>query len=67
MVSRTEAEGAAALASARGEAEDLARRVALHEGNLAEACQAQEAAKENSCGLFDAVAGGVSEGVPGTG
>jgi hypothetical protein len=35
-VSRVEVESAAALAFARGEAEDLARRVALLEGELAE-------------------------------
>jgi hypothetical protein len=54
-VSRIEVEGAAVLASAHGEAEDLAQRVALLEGELAEARQAREAAEENSRGLSDTV------------
>jgi hypothetical protein len=39
-VSRVEAESAAALASARGEEEDLAQRIALLVGELVEAHQA---------------------------
>jgi hypothetical protein len=45
---RTEVEGTMVLASARGEAEDLIRRVALVEVELAEAHQAREAVEENS-------------------
>jgi hypothetical protein len=39
-VSRVEAESATALAFAHGEAEGFTRRIALLEGELAEACQA---------------------------
>jgi hypothetical protein len=49
-----EAEGASALASACGEAEDLARRVAFLEGKLAEVHQAREVVEENSWGLSNA-------------
>jgi hypothetical protein len=45
---RMEVEGTMVLASARGEAEDLVRRVALVEVERAEAHQAREAAEENS-------------------
>jgi chromosome segregation ATPase len=55
-VSRVEAEGAVALASARQEAKGLAQRIALLEGELAEAQWARETAKENFWGLSDAVA-----------
>jgi BMFP domain-containing protein YqiC len=39
-VSRVEVESAVVLASARGEVEDFAQRIALLESELAEACQA---------------------------
>jgi hypothetical protein len=58
-VLRVEAKSASALASGRGEAEDLAWRMALIEGDLAEVCQARDMAEENSQGLSDAAAGGV--------
>jgi hypothetical protein len=51
-----EVESAVVLASAHEEAEDLARRIALLEGELAEVRQARDMAKENSRGSFDMVA-----------
>jgi hypothetical protein len=54
-VSRVEVQSAAALASAREDAEDLARKIALLEGELVEARQAREVVEENSRGLSDAV------------
>jgi hypothetical protein len=51
-----EVESAAVLASAHGEVEDFALRIALLEGDQAEACQARDTTKENSQGLSDAVA-----------
>jgi hypothetical protein len=56
-VSRVEAENAAVLASTHEDAEGLAQKIALLEGELAEAHQAREVAKENSRGLSDVVAG----------
>jgi hypothetical protein len=47
-VSRMEAESIATLASAHGEAEGLAQRIALLEGELKEARQAQDMAEANS-------------------
>jgi hypothetical protein len=55
-VPRVEAESAVALASAHGEAEDLARRIALLEGEPAEAHQARDTSEENYQGLSNAVA-----------
>jgi hypothetical protein len=55
-VSRVEVESAAVLASAHGEVEDFALRIALLEGDQAEARQARDTTKENSQGLSDAVA-----------
>jgi ABC-type multidrug transport system ATPase subunit len=55
-VSRVEAEGATALASAHGEAEDLARRIALLKGELAKARQTRDTIEENYRGLSDAAA-----------
>jgi hypothetical protein len=54
-VSRVEVQSAAALASAREDAEDLARKIALLEGELVEARQAREVVEENSRGLSDVV------------
>jgi hypothetical protein len=39
------------LASAREDAEGLVRKIALLEGELAEACRDREVAEENSCVL----------------
>jgi hypothetical protein len=47
-VSRVEAESAATLASTHGEVEDLAWRIAFLEGELAEACQAQDMTEQRS-------------------
>jgi hypothetical protein len=55
-VSRMEVESTVALASACGEAKDLTRRIALLEGELAEARQARDTTKENSQGLSDVAA-----------
>jgi hypothetical protein len=44
-VSRVEVESATVLASTHGEAEDLAQRIFLLEGELAEVCQAQDTAR----------------------
>jgi hypothetical protein len=55
-VSRVEAENAAALASAREDAEGLVRKIALLEGELVEARRAREVAEEKSRGLSNAVA-----------
>jgi hypothetical protein len=55
-VLRVEAESTTALASAHGEVEDLAQRVALLEGELAEARQSQDTTKEKSQGLTNVVA-----------
>jgi hypothetical protein len=55
-VSTVEEESTAALASAHGEAEDLAQRVALLEGELAVVCQSRDMTKEKSRGWTDAVA-----------
>jgi F0F1-type ATP synthase membrane subunit b/b' len=63
-VSRMEEENAAALASTREDIEGHVRKVALLEGELAEAHQAREVAEENFCGLFDEATGGVHEGTP---
>jgi hypothetical protein len=54
-VSRVEVQSAAALASAREDAEDLARKIALLEGELVEARQAREVVEENSRGLSNVV------------
>jgi hypothetical protein len=54
-VSRVEVQSAAALASAREDAKDLARKIALLEGELVEARQAREVVEENSRGLSDAM------------
>jgi hypothetical protein len=51
-----EVESTVALASACGEAKDHTRRIALLKGELAEARQARDTAKENSQGLSDAAA-----------
>jgi BMFP domain-containing protein YqiC len=48
-VSRVEVESTAMLASACGEADDLTWRIALLEGELAEAREARDTAEENSC------------------
>jgi hypothetical protein len=53
-VSKVEAESTATLASTCEEAEGLVQRIALLEGELAEARQAREMAKENSQGSSDA-------------
>jgi hypothetical protein len=55
-VSRIEVESAAMLATTHGEAEGLAQRIALLEGELVEARQAQDIAEANSRGLSDVVA-----------
>jgi hypothetical protein len=55
-VSRVEAENATVLASACEDAEGLAQKVALLEGELAEARQDWEVAEENSRFLWDAAA-----------
>jgi hypothetical protein len=52
-VSRVEAGNATALACAHEDAHGLAQKVAHLEGELAEACQTQVVAEENSRGLFD--------------
>jgi hypothetical protein len=62
-VLRVRAKNTAALASTREYAEGLAQKVALLKGELAEVRRAREVAKENFCGLSDAAAGGVREGV----
>jgi hypothetical protein len=46
-----EAENIAVLVSVRKDVEALVRRVALLKGELAEACQAREVAKEKVCDL----------------
>jgi hypothetical protein len=51
-----EAESCTTLASACGEAKDLARRIALLKGELAKACQARDTTREDSQGLFDMTA-----------
>jgi hypothetical protein len=48
-----EAKSATALASVVGETEGFARRIALLEDELTEACQAQDTPKANSQGLFE--------------
>jgi hypothetical protein len=55
-VLRLEAESTTTLASTREEVEGLVQRIALHKGELAEAHQAWEMAKEDSRGLSDAAA-----------
>jgi hypothetical protein len=55
-VSRVEMENIAMLASAHEDAEGLVRKIALLEGELAEARWAQDVVGEKSCVLFDAVA-----------
>jgi hypothetical protein len=55
-VSRVEAESTVVLASAHEETEDLVRKIALLESELAEARQTQEVVEENSCGLSDVIA-----------
>jgi hypothetical protein len=47
-VSRVEAESAATLASAHGEAEGFAQRIALLKGELAETRQGRDTTDENS-------------------
>jgi hypothetical protein len=56
MVSRMEEENVIALASAHGEVEVFARRIALLKGELSEARQARDTAETNSGGLSDVVA-----------
>jgi hypothetical protein len=55
-VSRVEAGNATTLAYAHEDAHGLAQKVAHLEGELAEACQTQVVAEENSRGLFDTTA-----------
>jgi hypothetical protein len=55
-VSTVEAESTATLASAHGEVEDLAQRVALLEGELAVVRQSRDMTEEKSRGWTDAVA-----------
>jgi hypothetical protein len=55
-VSRVEMENIVMLASAHEGAEGLVRKIALLEGELAEACWARDVVGEKSCVLFDAVA-----------
>jgi hypothetical protein len=50
-VSRMEMKSVVALASARGKAEGFARRIALVEGELVDALQAQDIAEVNSWSL----------------
>jgi hypothetical protein len=52
-VSRMEVVSAAALASARGDAEVLVRWISLLKGELTEACQARDTTEVNSRGLSD--------------
>jgi hypothetical protein len=52
-VSRVEAESTTVLASARGEGNGLAQRIAHLEGELAEVCHARDMVRENSRGLSD--------------
>jgi hypothetical protein len=60
-VSRVETENAVVLASACEDAEGLVRKVALLEGELAEARRAWEVAEEKFHDLSDAAARGVRE------
>jgi hypothetical protein len=53
---RVEPESAVVLASTREDAKSIGRKIALLEGELAEAHRAQEVAEENSHGLSDAAA-----------
>jgi hypothetical protein len=61
-VSKVEAESVAALAFAHEEVEGLVQKIAVLEGELAEACRAREVAEENSRGLLE---GRIREGAPG--
>jgi hypothetical protein len=51
-----EVDSAAALLSARGEAEEFTRRIALLEGELTKARQARDTTEANSQGLINAAA-----------
>jgi hypothetical protein len=55
-VVKTEAEGTASFAFVHGEADEFTQKVALLEGELADARQAQDTVEVNFQGLSDGVA-----------